>query len=113
VPLSNRIAGQIRRLVAATTVTAVELDGGLGLLGAAAHDTTASATSQAPRSGGGTLAILQSVAFAYYPPAIAATTLNTSAPAATSSGSGSSAGSSVMSRPQAKKRMKSRRFAVP
>ena len=47
------------------------------------------------------------------PPAIAPTTLNGCAPEATSSGSGSSAESSVMSCPQAKKRMKSRRFAVP
>ncbi len=48
-----------------------------------------------------------------YPPAIAATTRNGSAPEATSSGTGSSAGSSVMSRPHAKKRMKSLRCAVP
>jgi hypothetical protein len=48
-----------------------------------------------------------------YPPAIAPTTRNGSAPEATSSGSGSVAESSERSRPQAKKRMKSRLFAVP
>jgi hypothetical protein len=64
------------------------------------------------RGPGRTLPVRDDGADPTYPPAIAPTTRKGSAPEATSLGSGSSIGSSEMSLPQAKKRMKARRFAV-